>query len=65
MGLPTNIDFCERVVAHRAFERGGVTTAFLEEHGDEVVPSPPSEVAPPPPHALVLASTALLLHEVW
>lgn len=62
IGLPTNIDFCERVAGHRAFARGGVTTAFLEEHGDEVMPSP--ETLPPPPHAVVLASVAVLLHEV-
>lgn len=62
MGLPTNIDFCERVAGHRGFEEGGVTTAFLEEHGDEVVPSP--ETMPPPPHAVVLASVAVLLEEV-
>lgn len=62
VGLPTNIDFCERVAGHRDFEEGGVTTAFLEEHGDEVVPSP--ETMPPPPHAVVLASVAVLLEEV-
>ncbi|CAN0098787.1 unnamed protein product, partial [Ectocarpus fasciculatus] len=61
VGLPTNIDFCERVAGHRGFEEGGVTTAFLEEHGDEVVPSP--EMMPPPPHAVVLASVAVLLEE--
>jgi len=62
VGLPTNLDFCERVAGHRAFEKGGVTTAFLEEHGDEVMPPP--EVRPPPPHAVVLASVAVLLEEV-
>ncbi len=62
VGLPTNLDFCERVAGHRAFEEGGVTTAFLEEHGGEVVPPP--EVRPPPPHAVVLASVAVLLEEV-
>ncbi|CAB1104394.1 unnamed protein product [Ectocarpus sp. CCAP 1310/34] len=61
VGLPTNIDFCERVAGHRGFEEGGVTTAFLEEHGDEVVPPP--ETMPPPPHAVVLASVAVLLEE--
>ncbi|CAM9302222.1 unnamed protein product, partial [Ectocarpus sp. 13 AM-2016] len=61
VGLPTNIDFCERVAGHRGFEEGGVTTAFLEEYGDEVVPSP--ETMPPPPHAVVLASVAVLLEE--
>lgn len=39
-----------------------MTTAFLEEHGDEVMPSP--ETPPPPAHAVVLASVAVLLHEV-
>lgn len=62
VGLPTNLDFCERVAGHQAFERGSVTTAFLEEHGDEVVPSP--EATPPPPHAVVLASVAVMLEEV-
>lgn len=62
LGLPTNLDFCERVAGHPAFERGGVTTAFLEDHGEEVMPSPAS--APPPPHAVVLASVAALLQEV-
>eukprot|EP00752_Nemacystus_decipiens_P005299 g4807.t1 len=61
VGLPTNLDFCERVAGHRAFERGGVTTAFLEEHGEEVMPAP--EVRPPPPHAVVLAAVAVLLEE--
>lgn len=62
LGLPTNLDFCERVAGHRAFEEGGVTTAFLEEHGDDVMPAP--ETRPPPPHAVVLASVAVLLEEV-
>lgn len=62
VGLPTNLDFCERVAGHRAFEKGGVTTAFLDEHGGEVMPPP--EVRPPPPHAVVLASVAVLLEEV-
>ncbi|CAM9273882.1 unnamed protein product [Scytosiphon promiscuus] len=61
VGLPTNLDFCERVAGHRAFEKGGVTTAFLEEHGDEVVPTP--ETRPLPPHATVLASVTVLLKE--
>lgn len=62
VGLPTNLDFCERAAGHRAFEKGGVTTAFLEEHGDEVVPTP--DTTPLPPHATVLASVAVLLKEV-
>lgn len=62
VGLPTNLDFCERVAGHRAFERGGVTTAFLEEHGEEVMPAP--EARSPPPHAIVLAAVAVLLEEV-
>ena len=62
VGLPTNLDFCERVAGHRAFAMGGVTTAFLEEYGEEVMPSP--EAPTPPPHALVLASVAVLLVEV-
>lgn len=62
VGLPTNLDFCERVAGHGAFERGGVTTAFLEEHGDEVMPSP--EKTRQPAHAVVLASVAVLLTEV-
>lgn len=62
VGLPTNLDFCERVAGHRAFERGGVTTAFLEEHGEEVMPAP--EARSPPPHAVVLAAVAVLLEEV-
>ena len=62
VGLPTNLDFCERVAGHRSFAKGGVTTAFLEEHGEEVMPSP--EAPPPPPHAVALASVAVLLQEV-
>lgn len=62
LGVPTNLDFCERVAGHEAFVAGGVTTAFLEKHGDEVVLSP--DVSPPPPHTIVLASLAVLLEEV-
>lgn len=63
VGLPTNLDFCERVARHPAFAKGGVTTAFLEKHGKAVMP-PPANKAPPPPHALVLAAVAVLLQEV-
>jgi len=37
LGLPSNLSLLERTVSHEAFRAGGVTTAFLEDHGDALL----------------------------
>jgi 3-methylcrotonyl-CoA carboxylase alpha subunit len=47
VGVASNVDLLGRIVAHHAFLRGGVDTAFLEQHRDELLVSrqqPPFEV---------------------
>ena len=41
LGLTTNLDFLGRVLAHRAFVDGSISTSFLRQHGDDLkAPSP-------------------------
>jgi acetyl/propionyl-CoA carboxylase alpha subunit len=37
LGLKTNADYLERVLAHPAFAAGDTTTSFLDEHAEELV----------------------------
>jgi geranyl-CoA carboxylase alpha subunit len=56
VGLPTNRAFLARVLAHPAFARGEVSTAFLAQHFDDA-----AQVQPPAPLALqALAAVALV-----
>lgn len=57
-GVPTNIELCERAARSAAFQAGGVTTKFLENHAEDVV-SPAQ--TPLPPHAYAAAVLALML----
>jgi 3-methylcrotonyl-CoA carboxylase alpha subunit len=59
LGVPTNIEFCERCARHPAFAAGGVTTKFLESYGSEVTTLAEAAV---PQHAVVLGTLALMLH---
>jgi acetyl/propionyl-CoA carboxylase alpha subunit len=45
LGVVTNLDRLQAIVAHPAFRRGDLHTGFLEEHlsGLERVPCPPAE----------------------
>ncbi|CAM9105931.1 unnamed protein product [Discosporangium mesarthrocarpum] len=60
VGVPTNADFCARVASHPEFAKGGVTTSFLEEYGQECMP--PKE-GRPPLHAVAMGALALLLKQ--
>jgi 3-methylcrotonyl-CoA carboxylase alpha subunit len=53
-GVPTNLSFLKKCVEHPAFQKGGVTTAFLDDHGDNILAAAAS---PAPP--LVVATAAL------
>jgi 3-methylcrotonyl-CoA carboxylase alpha subunit len=58
-GLPTNIEFQKRLVAHPAFLQGGFTTAFLKDHGHEVCPEDVDS-----PEAQLALRMAVLAHAV-
>ena len=36
-GLPTNFEYCSRIITHPVFEAGRLDTTFIEEHGDELL----------------------------
>jgi propionyl-CoA carboxylase alpha chain len=55
LGLTTNADYLERVLAHPGFAAGDTTTSFLDEHAEELVASPVS----PEEARLLLAAAAL------
>jgi 3-methylcrotonyl-CoA carboxylase alpha subunit len=38
IGPPNNLEFCKTCVAHPKFIEGGVDTAFIEEHENELLP---------------------------
>jgi 3-methylcrotonyl-CoA carboxylase alpha subunit len=60
VGVPNNIAFLRRCLAHKAFLAGGVDTSFLRVHLDEVLPTP----APASATVLALAAlTRLLRHQ--
>ena len=59
-GVATNLQFLKLCAAHEAFRRGGVSTAFLEDHGDAILRTIADD-APPPHHATAAAALALLL----
>lgn len=54
-GLPNNLGFLARTVAHPAFAAGGVNTSFLGHHLPECLPQP----APAPPSVVALAALAV------
>ena len=56
LGMMTNTDFLERVLAHPAFAAGDTHTGFLDEHADALLapPCPPRTTS-----ALLLAAAAL------
>jgi 3-methylcrotonyl-CoA carboxylase alpha subunit len=44
-GINTNIDFCKRCLENEDFQKGGVTTKFIEEHKESLLqPMPVSSV---------------------
>ena len=55
VGVPNNLAFLQRVVAHPAFAKGAVDTSFLTQHLAECLPPSPS----PPTPATVVACAAL------
>jgi 3-methylcrotonyl-CoA carboxylase alpha subunit len=59
VGLPNNLAFLQRVVAHPAFVAGGVDTSFLGEHLPDCLP-PRAPVPTPPPVAALAALGAAL-----
>ncbi|MHB0970917.1 MAG: acetyl-CoA carboxylase biotin carboxylase subunit [Thermoanaerobaculia bacterium] len=55
LGTTTNISYLRRVIAHPAFRRGEVSTHFIAEHLDALLPPEPGEAAS---IAAVLAAAA-------
>lgn len=55
LGLPTNRVFLARVLSHPRFVQGDLSTAFLAEHGADLLPACPS----PAPQWSALAAVAL------
>jgi acetyl/propionyl-CoA carboxylase alpha subunit len=55
LGTVTNISYLRRVIAHPAFRSGDVSTHFIPEHLDALVPPEPGEAAS---IAAVLSATA-------
>jgi len=53
-GVPTNLSFLKKCVENPAFRQGGVTTAFLDEHGDGLLAAAGEKSSP-----LVVAVAAL------
>ncbi|XP_022727712.1 methylcrotonoyl-CoA carboxylase subunit alpha, mitochondrial-like isoform X4 [Durio zibethinus] len=43
-GVPTNINFLQRLANHRAFEEGNVETHFIEHHKDDLFVDPNNKV---------------------
>ncbi|CAG0913284.1 unnamed protein product [Notodromas monacha] len=41
-GLPTNVNFLLRLAKHEAFKAGDVSTYFIDEHKDDVLPAKPT-----------------------
>ncbi len=64
-GVPTNIDLCLACLSHPAFIEGGITTAFLSDHGDEIIKvsssSTGSEEVQPGNVSMALATVAFVL----
>ncbi|ESR57250.1 hypothetical protein CICLE_v10018988mg [Citrus x clementina] len=44
-GVPTNINFLQKLAKHRAFESGDVETHFIEQHKDELFVKPSQSVS--------------------
>lgn len=43
-GLPTNINFLQKLANHKAFEEGNVETHFIEHHKDDLFVDPNNKV---------------------
>ncbi|KAB2069061.1 hypothetical protein ES319_A08G071900v1 [Gossypium barbadense] len=43
-GLPTNINFLQKLANHKAFEEGNVETHFIEHHNDDLFVDPNNKV---------------------
>jgi 3-methylcrotonyl-CoA carboxylase alpha subunit len=54
LGVTTNLERLQAIVAHPAFRRGALHTAFLEEHLQDL-----QRVPCPPPEAVAAAALAL------
>ncbi len=64
VGVPTNIDLCLACLSHPAFAKGGITTAFLSDHGDGIIKASSSSTGPeaqPGSISMALAIVALVL----
>lgn len=48
-GLPTNLNFCDRLIAHPAFAAADLDINFIEKHNDSLFAAPPG---PPPQQVL-------------
>lgn len=59
VGLPNNVAFLERVVAHPLFAAGGVDTSFLSQHLAECLLPSPLPPAPAPVVVIAALATAL------
>ncbi len=61
VGAANNIEFLSRIAAHPAYQDGALDTAFIETHGDALLPPP----EPAPDEVLAFAALKLLLeHEL-
>lgn len=44
-GLPTNINFLQKLTNHKAFEDGNVETHFIEHHRNDLFVDPSNSIA--------------------
>jgi 3-methylcrotonyl-CoA carboxylase alpha subunit len=61
IGLPTNIEFLQKAVAHPEFFKGEVDTGFIPRHKDDLIPELPKK---PSPSCIGSACIALLSKEI-
>lgn len=61
VGLVTNTAFLKKVADHPAFVEGGVTTKFIPQFEDDLIPKNPAAV---PAEAIAIASLASLLQAI-
>mmetsp|Transcript_87944 Transcript_87944/g.250810 ORF Transcript_87944/g.250810 Transcript_87944/m.250810 type:complete len:669 (-) Transcript_87944:534-2540(-) len=59
-GVPTNLSFLERCASHPAFMEGGISTSFLDDHGEALVKE--ADLSPTPPSAVAVAAAAMVLN---
>ena len=59
VGLPSNLSFLQRLVAHPAFAAGAVDTSFLSQHLNACLPPQQAPPTPPPIYAIAALASAV------